>query len=75
VVDEWTATSRQEPFAVFDDWGREVGRYAYARPLTMTRFTTLLVVEDPDRTGLLRRVGSVREAAEALLGHWPKEAL
>ena len=39
----------------------------------MTRFTTLVVVEDPDRAGLLRRVGSVREAAEALLGHWPKE--
>jgi hypothetical protein len=39
----------------------------------MKRFTTLVVVEDPDRAGLLRRVGSVREAAEVLLGHWPKE--
>jgi uncharacterized protein DUF982 len=39
----------------------------------MTCFTALVVVEDPDRFGLLLRVGSVREAAEVLLGHWPKE--
>src|SRR4029434_4469871 len=64
--------SREEPFAVFDDWDREI-RKGHARPLTMTRFTTLVVVEDPDRTGLLRGVGWSREAAEVLLGHGPKE--
>jgi uncharacterized protein DUF982 len=72
-VEKVATASREEPFAVFDDWDREIDRKAYAQPLTMSRFTTLVVVEDPDHTGLLRRVRSVREAAEVLLGHWPKQ--
>jgi hypothetical protein len=37
------------------------------------RAFSILVVEDAKRAGLMRRVGSLREAAEALLWHRPKQ--
>jgi hypothetical protein len=33
----------------------------------------LVVVGDPKQAGLMRRIGSAREAAEILLMNWPKE--
>jgi hypothetical protein len=36
-------------------------------------FPTCVVVETPDKPGVLRRVGSVREAAECLLHGWPEQ--
>jgi hypothetical protein len=36
-------------------------------------FPTCVVIETPDKPGLQRRIGSVREAAECLLYGWPEK--
>jgi hypothetical protein len=36
-------------------------------------FSSCVVVEIPGKPGQLRRVGSVREAAETLLHEWPEQ--
>jgi hypothetical protein len=36
-------------------------------------FPSCVVIETPDKPGVLRRFGSVREAAECLLRGWPEQ--
>jgi hypothetical protein len=65
-----------DPFCAFSEWDGAIGHNASVMTGSMPSdqpFTTPVVVEDAMHPGLMRRVGSVREAAEVLLGHWPKQ--